>query len=393
MVTPSNDKVNDGPVLTASHIFWRNTHLRWERKTKFQSSRRRFGSVAFGHGTPHWPCFGLQQKPETGLKSSTFWVKTCFLGLPLNEWSWAILTSPISSIITRCRRWRCCSPTRRSSVPVGKSHKTDAKERSSATIAVWPERLDRCLFVFFFFSVETEQHELDPDGNGADEMMTDETPLDDENGGDGGTIVQKPLTSSERKVSQNVHNNWLVTRARKNSCGLFVSGPTRGSRLRATRVWVSKALGVDHFETESPDSSKIVFWCVRALWTNCVFVFWTKLLRLWQSALLNDGSSIQVLPCWAKSLWALSSKNSRTQTASSSHIWRESTLAKWPDRTTRCHLQKDFRARSLDALSEHFFGAPASRIDCPTVQATPLYSECSGLGTVFPRTCLTSDDV
>ena len=29
------------------------------------------------------------------------------------------------------------------------------------------------------FPVETEQHELDPDGNGADELITDETPLDD----------------------------------------------------------------------------------------------------------------------------------------------------------------------------------------------------------------------
>ena len=57
------------------------------------------------------------------------------------------------------------------------------------------------------FLVETEQHELDPDGTGADELVTDETPLDDETGGDSGTIVQKPLTSSQRKVIQNIHNN------------------------------------------------------------------------------------------------------------------------------------------------------------------------------------------
>ena len=37
------------------------------------------------------------------------------------------------------------------------------------------------------FRVETEQHDLDPDGNGADEMVTDEMPLDDENSGDSGT--------------------------------------------------------------------------------------------------------------------------------------------------------------------------------------------------------------
>ena len=58
------------------------------------------------------------------------------------------------------------------------------------------------------FPVETEQHELDPDCNGADEMMTDETPPHNENGGDDETIVQKPLTSSQKKVIQNIHNNY-----------------------------------------------------------------------------------------------------------------------------------------------------------------------------------------
>ena len=57
------------------------------------------------------------------------------------------------------------------------------------------------------FPTETEQHELDPDCNGADEMMTDEMPRDNENDGNSETIVQKPLTSSQRKVIQNVHNN------------------------------------------------------------------------------------------------------------------------------------------------------------------------------------------
>ena len=40
------------------------------------------------------------------------------------------------------------------------------------------------------FPVETEQHDLDPDCNGADEMVTDETPLDDENGGDSGQLFR-----------------------------------------------------------------------------------------------------------------------------------------------------------------------------------------------------------
>ena len=40
------------------------------------------------------------------------------------------------------------------------------------------------------FPVETEQDEIDPDGNGADEMVTDETHLDDEIGGDSGQLFR-----------------------------------------------------------------------------------------------------------------------------------------------------------------------------------------------------------
>ena len=72
------------------------------------------------------------------------------------------------------------------------------------------------------FPTETEQFEPDPDCNGADEMVTDETPLDDENGGDSGTIVQKPLTSNQKKVIQNIHNN----------CG----HPSKEEFLRALRL-------------------------------------------------------------------------------------------------------------------------------------------------------------
>ena len=90
------------------------------------------------------------------------------------------------------------------------------------------------------FPTETEQHELDPDGNGADEMMTDETPLHNENGDDDETFVQKPLTSSQKKVIQNIHNNCghpskeeFLRALRLQSC------PTGGSSLCATRVRVS----------------------------------------------------------------------------------------------------------------------------------------------------------
>ena len=53
-------------------------------------------------------------------------------------------------------------------------------------------------------------------------MMTDETPLHNENGDDDETIVQKPLTSSQKKVIQNIHNN----------CGY----PSKEEFLRALRL-------------------------------------------------------------------------------------------------------------------------------------------------------------
>ena len=89
------------------------------------------------------------------------------------------------------------------------------------------------------FPIETEQHELDPDCNGADEMVTDETPLDDENGSDSETIVQKPLTSSQKKVIQNVHNN----------CG----HPRKEEFLRALRL--SRA--DQRFSTMCDESSSV----------------------------------------------------------------------------------------------------------------------------------------
>ena len=58
------------------------------------------------------------------------------------------------------------------------------------------------------FTVERESNtNLSPDGNGADEMVTDEMLPDDENGGESETSVQKPLTSSQKKVTQNIHDN------------------------------------------------------------------------------------------------------------------------------------------------------------------------------------------
>ena len=146
------------------------------------------------------------------------------------------------------------------------------------------------------FPVETEYHELDPDGDGADEMVTDETPLDDENGGDSETIVWKPLTSSQRKVSQNIHNNCghpskeeflralRLSRARPDvldNVQREFECPACAAKSHLPEPWLPAALlrtfrfndtlCVDLFEIESPDGSKIVF---------CNMVCWGTLCQL-----------------------------------------------------------------------------------------------------------------
>ena len=146
------------------------------------------------------------------------------------------------------------------------------------------------------FPTETEQHELDPDCNGADEMMTDETPLDNENGGDSETIVQKPLTSSQKKVIQNIHNNCghpskeeflralRLSRARPEvldyvrrefecpACAAKGHPPKPRLPAALPRTFrFNETLGLDLFEIESPDSSKIVF---------CNMVCWGTLYQL-----------------------------------------------------------------------------------------------------------------
>ena len=142
------------------------------------------------------------------------------------------------------------------------------------------------------------------------------------NGDDDETIVQKPLTSSQKKVIQNIHNNCghpskeeflralRLSRARPEvlhcvrrefecpACAAKGHPPKPRFPAALPRTFrFNETLGLDFFEIESPDNSKIVF-CNMVCWarcTNCVFLLWTRLLRLWQSALLRDGSSILVL--------------------------------------------------------------------------------------------------
>ena len=146
------------------------------------------------------------------------------------------------------------------------------------------------------FPVETEQHELDPDSNGADEMMTDETPLHNENGDDDETIIQKPLTSNQKKVIQNIHNNCghpskeeflralRLSRARPEvlhfirrefecpACAAKGHPPKPRFPAALPRTFrFNETLGLDLFEIESPDNSKMVF---------CNMVCWGTLYQL-----------------------------------------------------------------------------------------------------------------
>ena len=140
------------------------------------------------------------------------------------------------------------------------------------------------------FLVETEQHELDQHGNGADELTKVEMPLDDENDGNSETSARKPLTSSQKKVVHNIHNNCghpskeeflrglRLSRAppevldnvrREFECpACAAEGHLPKPRLPAAlpRTFrFNETLGVDLFEIESSDGSKIVF-CNMVCW-------------------------------------------------------------------------------------------------------------------------------
>ena len=170
----------------------------------------------------------------------------------------------------------------------------DAKETSNDTIHVRSEKLER---------VETEQHELDPEGTGTDELVSDEMPHDDEEGCDSETSARKPLTSSQRKVVQNIHNNCghpskeeflralRLSRARPEVLTTFDESSSvqhvqpkgilqnLGFQQRCRRTFrFNETLGVDLFEIESLDGSKSfsATWCVGARCINCAFLSWTR---------------------------------------------------------------------------------------------------------------------
>ena len=224
------------------------------------------------------------------------------------------------------------------------------------------------------FPTETEQFEPDPDCNGADEMVTDETPLDDENGGDSGTIVQKPLTSNQKKVIQNIHNNCghpskeeflralRLSRARPEvlhyvrrefecpACAAKGHPPKPRLPAALPRTFrFNEALGVDLFEIESPDSSKIVF---------CNMVCWCTLYQL--CIPVPDKTAETVAKCVADQG---STQFKEFTNANSIVLHIIDVRAPWQNGWTERHgdiYKKDFRARAVDALPEQFCGASAS---------------------------------
>ena len=144
-----------------------------------------------------------------------------------------------------------------------KSQRPDAKETPSDTIAVGPENLN----VAYSFPVETEQHELDPDGTRADE--TDEVPLDDENGGDSETVVRKPLTLSQQgEILEGSSSQPCPTRVRVSSmCSQRACSNTWASSSAAADLSFASAkhLVWTFLRLSLPDGSKNVF-CNMVCW-------------------------------------------------------------------------------------------------------------------------------
>ena len=141
----SNDEVKDGQVLTASHVLKEHPfEIRQEGKVpELAAAIREFIWPRHSSLAVFWsPAKARDRSREFNVLS-----QDTLLRVPPSKrsWtmevismSWTILTSPISFIHHHAwfRRGRGCSPSRRSSVLVGKSHRPDAKETSSDTIAV-----------------------------------------------------------------------------------------------------------------------------------------------------------------------------------------------------------------------------------------------------------------
>ena len=146
------------------------------------------------------------------------------------------------------------------------------------------------------FPVETQQHELEPEGTGANSMECDDDTGGNEDGGDNTATTWKPLTANQKCVIQNIHNNCghpsreeflrghRLSRARSEVVNFVrreFECPASAARGHPPKPRMPAALprtfrfnetlGVEFFEIESPDGTKITF---------CNMVCWCTLYQL-----------------------------------------------------------------------------------------------------------------
>ena len=285
----------------------------------FQSLQRRFGSEAYGHATAHWQYFGLRQQPETGLASSTFLSQDTLLGgaierVKLDDGSYLnVLDNSDLADFIHHHAWfesdEVALPREDRVYMLGNlTGQTPKKRRVSQS------RSDlKVLNAACSFPTETEQHELDPQTT---RLLTMKTVV----------TVKQLFRNRRRRVrrkSFRISITIVGTRARRSSSRLFVSVVPDQRFL----TMCDESSSVQHLQPkgilQNPDfqqrcrgpfaSTKHLVWtflrsslqtvpklfsatwCVGARCTNCVFLLWTRLLRLWQSVLQSVGSSIFVL--------------------------------------------------------------------------------------------------
>ena len=161
------------------------------------------------------------------------------------------------------------------------------------------------------FLVETEQHELEPEETCANAMDCDDVAGGDEDGGDDTASTWKSLTANQKRLIQNIHNNCghpsreeflralRLSRARSEvlnyvrrefecpACATKGHLPKPRMPAALPRTFrFNETLGVDLFEIESPDGTKITSatWYAGARCINCAFPFWTRQQPECQSA-------------------------------------------------------------------------------------------------------------
>ena len=134
--------------------------------------------------------------------------------------------------------------------------------------------------------METEQHELEPEETGANALDCDDVASGDDDGGDDTASTWKPLTANQKRVIQNIHNNCghpsreeflralRLSRARSevlNYVRREFECPACAAKGHPPKPRLNETLGVDLFEIESPDGTKITF---------CNMVCWGTLYQL-----------------------------------------------------------------------------------------------------------------